>query len=155
MTPAVFSGTVARIDTGSAVRRLLESVQRWLGLAPASAANQQTAIVQVSQPWQGVQRSPVEVQTDGGAMCGLSFTAGQQYVIYAYETSGRLSASICSRTTNLRQAAVDLAFLQTQPMLTVRSTPGLILGAIAALLVGGGAAGAAAGALWSARRRAR
>jgi hypothetical protein len=69
----------------------------------------------VLQPFSGVEGAEVEVTTGhGGGDCGYNFVKGETYLVYAY--GGRdgkpLSASICSRTAPLTQAAEDLEFLR-------------------------------------------
>jgi len=51
----------------------------------------------------------------GGGDCGYQFKVGGQYLVYASKNpaSGRLSASICSRTKPLAEAAEDLRYLNT------------------------------------------
>jgi hypothetical protein len=58
---------------------------------------------------------PIEVVTGtGGGDCGYPFKVGQQYLLYASKTpSGRLSASICSRTRPIADAQEDLRYLTT------------------------------------------
>ena len=67
-TPAIFAGTVTQINSGSTIARLLAPLRQWLGLAQPPGLGNQLAVVQVSQSWKGVQTSPVNVHTDGGAM---------------------------------------------------------------------------------------
>jgi len=152
---AIFSGTVSQLNLGSALGRLLEPVRQWLGLAPAPSAYNQFAVVAVSQSWKGVRHSPVQVQTDGGAMCGFPFVSGQRYLIYAHASGGGLSATICSRTAELGLAGTDLAYLRTLPALVVTQSPpgaGWVWTAL-----GAGAAGLMllAGVALALRRRAR
>ncbi|HEY0174657.1 MAG TPA: carboxypeptidase regulatory-like domain-containing protein [Pyrinomonadaceae bacterium] len=69
----------------------------------------------VLQPFSGVEGAEVEVSTgQGGGDCGYQFRRGESYLVYAY--GGRdgkpLTASICSRTQPLSQAAEDLEFLR-------------------------------------------
>jgi hypothetical protein len=51
----------------------------------------------------------------GGGDCGYQFKPGVQYLVYASKspTSGRLSASICSRTKPFAEATEDLRYLTT------------------------------------------
>jgi len=53
----------------------------------------------------------------GGGDCGYDFKEGERYLIYAFRSvsSGRLTASICSRTRLLSEAAEDLKYLGSPP----------------------------------------
>ena len=101
---AVFVGTV--IDKSDRARPNERGVVEW------------TPVVfkfTVLQPFGGVEGAEVEVVTGrGGGDCGYQFIKGGSYLVYAH--GGRdgkpLTASICSRTKPLSQAAEDLEFLR-------------------------------------------
>lgn len=45
------------------------------------------------------------------AACGFGFEKGKKYMVYAYDSGGELTATLCSRTALLKQAEEDLAGL--------------------------------------------
>jgi hypothetical protein len=101
---AVFSGTVLSIeqmDDHDALGRSWESrvvrfnVQRGFINGPSGTVDVVTGM--------------------GGGDCGYRFKVGVQYLVYASKNpaSGRLSASSCSRTKPLDEAAEDLRYLTT------------------------------------------
>jgi hypothetical protein len=65
----------------------------------------------------GVEGTTVAVRTGhGGGDCGFDFKEGRSYLVYAYRhRDGWLTASICSRTRLLSDAAEDLAFFAALP----------------------------------------
>jgi hypothetical protein len=155
--PAVFTGTVAHIGgaSGSGLVRLLEPLRQWLGLAPVPNAYAVLATVDVHSAWKGVTTTPVAVLTDASsASCGYAFSAGQQYLIYAFADGSSYSTNLCTRTVELAQAAADLAYLQTVPTLAVSPAPGASL--LPAFCLGLAALLASSALLipWALRRRA-
>ncbi len=109
----------------------------------------------VEKAWKGLSKedfnSPLQIVTPGNsAMCGIDFTEGETYVVYAGTNSenGNLQAGLCSRTALASQATDDLAQLgdgissdtesipnQNKPKintitLLIVGTAGLILGSI-------------------------
>jgi protocatechuate 3,4-dioxygenase beta subunit len=104
---AVFVGTVTGVRTREA-----KSVE-----AARAEVNWWPVVVKFSvvQPFHGVEGAEVLVMTgSGGGDCGYQFRRGESYLVYAH--GGRdgkpFSASICSRTQPLSQAAEDLEFLR-------------------------------------------
>ncbi|SFB03914.1 MULTISPECIES: hypothetical protein [unclassified Bacillus (in: firmicutes)] len=71
----------------------------------------------MNSTWKGVSESQVIVVTgQGGGDCGIDFVEGEEYLVYAnqssiYEDSDYLSAGICSRTNELSAAEEDLLVL--------------------------------------------
>lgn len=67
----------------------------------------------VLNTWKGDCRKEVEIfTTDHTAMCGYPFRHHESYLVYTYaDQSGRLWASLCSRTKELGQAGEDLKVL--------------------------------------------
>ena len=66
----------------------------------------------VTQRWKGPSDATLVVGTSGSsASCGVSFTTGQRYLVYASTSEGQLSTNLCSRTAPLDSAADDLAAL--------------------------------------------
>src|SRR5688572_15022207 len=62
--------------------------------------------------WKGVSGPEASVRTgSGGGDCGYDFRVGETYLVYASQWRDTLGTSICTRTTPLSQARVDLAEL--------------------------------------------
>ncbi|EYF05656.1 hypothetical protein [Chondromyces apiculatus] len=79
------------------------------GAAPGS-----TLLVKfdVSTSWKGPPGATIEVRTaSDGAACGLYFTEGAEWLVYASTNDGALSTGLCSRSKPLADAAEDLAQL--------------------------------------------
>ncbi len=77
--------------------------------------------------WKLVGNTTVQIQTGrGGGDCGYEFTIGSDYLVYASHAYGKPNAylvtSICSRTTELSQAAEDMAYLNTLPTLGLKKS---------------------------------
>jgi hypothetical protein len=63
----------------------------------------------------GMDRVNVHTPPDEGS-CGIDFTVGAVYLVYADETSaGGLGSHYCSRTRLASRASADLAFLRALP----------------------------------------
>ncbi|MCM3759799.1 hypothetical protein M3212_03240 [Alkalihalobacillus oceani] len=77
----------------------------------------------VDRAWKGVNETEIIIATGlGGGDCGIDFIVGEEYVVYANQSSwyasiAPLEAIICSRTTSLAAAEEDLRELGegTQP----------------------------------------
>ncbi len=95
---AVFTGTVSSIRSA---------------LLPFGTGK--TVTFAVDKTWKGVTDKRLIVATaKDSAECGFPFTTGGQYLVYARNEGGQsLSASLCSRTKELAQAADDLTALGT------------------------------------------
>ena len=66
----------------------------------------------VARSWKGVARSTIVLTTPASsASCGVGFVQGQEYLVYALKSEGRLETNLCSRTTQLGSAGADLAVL--------------------------------------------
>ena len=93
---AVFSGRVTAVS------------------APADAGGSMPVQVTfaVARSWKGVDRPAIVVNTPASsASCGVNFEKGQEYLVYALRSEGRLETNLCSRTTQLGAAGADLAVL--------------------------------------------
>lgn len=69
------------------------------------------ALMEIDRTWKGINQSQAWVYTNygGSAACGMDFTEGETYLIYAHITEGnRIETSICSRSADLTQAGDDL-----------------------------------------------
>lgn len=92
---AVFTGTVASVEM-------------------VSESNPQSVVVRINVEQAFVNAPPpVATLTMDISGCTFSFKAGQQYLVYAYNRSGKLTTSSCSRTRPLADAAEDLRYLST------------------------------------------
>ncbi len=103
-TSAIFTGRVTKID-----------------LVTEEAADGQKQVkrlvrLRVQERWRGLQGTrDVTIATGaGGGDCGFQFDQGQTYLIYANQSvqTGRYETGICSRTSLIEEAAVDLAYLR-------------------------------------------
>jgi hypothetical protein len=147
---AVFLGKVTQIDDPQWLARIVP----WLPVT-YSSADPVYAHFDVSDSWKGVSTTTVQVETAASsASCGFAFEVGKQYIVYAYDSAGKLMTGLCTRTTEAALAAADLAYLGAQPKLTLTPAPsvfpfGLVFGAGAVLLLTVGLS-----AVWLMRRRA-
>ena len=93
---AVFSGQVTSIDrmggSGSSSRRRIR--------------------VRVQERFRGsITTAHGELELFTGAVCGYPFKVEREYLVYAgFHEDGRLTASVCSRTTLLERAVDDLTY---------------------------------------------
>ncbi len=84
------------------------------GRVDAGAAESVDVTFEVSRVWKGAESRTVLLKTPGSsASCGFNFEQGQEYVVYASQQEGNLTAGLCSRTQLLASAADDLAALGT------------------------------------------
>ena len=76
----------------------------------------------VQQAWKGVASRRVILLTGrGGGDCGVDFTPGVDYIVYAYPPAGDgCQTTICTRTRELAGGADDLEFLRQHPALRIR-----------------------------------
>lgn len=104
-TSAIFVGRVTRMRT---VTDETEDGQE---------RQSQIVTLRVQERWQGVEgERDVEVRTGaGGGDCGFDFRRDGVYLVYANASvlSGRLETGICSRTSPVEEAEVDLAYLRS------------------------------------------
>lgn len=74
-------------------------------------------LIEVEETWKGVSESQVIITTgSGGGDCGYEFQVGQEYLVYATESTmygdkAELVTVICDRTTGLSAAQEDLTVL--------------------------------------------
>lgn len=93
---AVFAGKVVQVS----------------GQVDGGAAETVEVRLEVSQVWKGAESRTVLLKTPGSsASCGFNFEQGREYVVYASQQEGNLTAGLCSRTSPLASAADDLAVL--------------------------------------------
>lgn len=59
--------------------------------------NEIVATFEVMQSWKGVKESKIIVQS-GTHSCGFRFEMGKEYVVYGYNSEGKLSTNLCTRT---------------------------------------------------------
>lgn len=66
-------------------------------------SNTVTIKIAVQKYWKGKISKEVKITTaKDSAMCGFNFEVGKDYLVYASETDGKLSTTICSRTAQVR-----------------------------------------------------
>lgn len=74
-----------------------------------SSADPIAVLFEVEETWKGLDQTQVIIYTErDSASCGYEFTLNQQYLVYANETDGELRTGLCSRTTPLLTADMDL-----------------------------------------------
>lgn len=100
LSKAVFSGKVVDIK----VRRSLKGYTT------------QSVLFEVTKTWKGVEQSQIRITTgQGGGDCGYNFKKGNEYLVYAYESTmygaKSLVSTTCSRTDVLSSSQKDLAVL--------------------------------------------
>ncbi len=131
---AVFTGTAVRVPARPSrfsvyARETLRTVDGFLGTELAGLRSPVTFEVDAS--WKGVTTTRTVVHTYSG---GLPFVEGHRYLIYAFRWEGDLNWGICSRTTAVQDATVDLAALAKRDRLALREpTPAYRLVGLAAL----------------------
>ena len=81
-------------------------------VTPYTPDDRTTVGFDVSAVWKGVVHARMYITTPPtGGSCGSTFTEGEPYIVYAYDSAygdGSYTASICSRTAPLGQAQADL-----------------------------------------------
>jgi hypothetical protein len=72
--------------------------------------------IRIELNWKGAKGNEIMIVTGkGNGDCGYSFTVGQRYLVYAYQTSNsQLSTNICQRTALLSDAEKDIAILENR-----------------------------------------
>ena len=72
--------------------------------------------MRIESSWKGAKSNEIVIVTGkGNGDCGYSFTVGQRYLVYAYQTSNsQLSTNICQRTALLSDAEKDIAILENR-----------------------------------------
>jgi hypothetical protein len=73
----------------------------------------------VSDSWKGLSTSAITVLSSFGLNCGVSFTTGVDYMVYATSSPVGWRTSTCAGTVELADAAPDLAFLAPRPKLNL------------------------------------
>ena len=80
--------------------------------ATVTADDRTTVGLEVSTVWKGTVHEDMYVTTPPtGGSCGFSFTEGEEYILYGYDSAyadGGYTVSICSRTALLSQAQADI-----------------------------------------------
>ncbi|MFE8698795.1 hypothetical protein ACFYKT_21150 [Cytobacillus sp. FJAT-53684] len=75
-----------------------------------------SVLFEVTNTWKGIQQSQVIITTgQGGGDCGIDFKVGQDYLVYAHESTmygeNTLVTVICDRTNKLSSLQQDLEVL--------------------------------------------
>lgn len=73
----------------------------------------------VYQIWKGEHKETITIQDIPG---WAYFTVGEEYLVYAKESEGELHSSVCTRSSVLEDAKVDLVELG-KPIYTLKETP--------------------------------
>lgn len=97
---AVFSGKVVKVRENRSLKGYITK----------------SVLFEVSKIWKGVEQSQIIITTgQGGGDCGFDFKEGQEYLIYANESTmygaKSLVSVICDRTNELDSSQEDLAIL--------------------------------------------
>src|SRR4051794_7047671 len=93
---AVFSGRVAALA----------------GAVDAGGSDPVQVTFAIGKVWKGTDQPTIDVLTPASsASCGFEFVQGEEYLVYASESEGRLQTNLCSRTALLAMAGDDLAVL--------------------------------------------
>ncbi len=102
-TSAIFTGRVTKIDTFTEESDGQTRVRKLVTL-------------RVQDRWRGVQgkRDVIVATGAGGGDCGFQFDQNQTYLVYANQSvqTGNYETGICSRTSLVKDAAADLAYLR-------------------------------------------
>ena len=84
-------------------------------VTPYTPDDRTTVGLDVSAVWKGVVHARMYITTPPtGGSCEFTFTEGEPYIVYAYDSAygdSSYTASICSRTAPLGQAQADLGAL--------------------------------------------
>lgn len=91
----------------------VQSVTQPVSSFLSSSADPVKAVIQVKQVWKGDVAQKVAVYTAlSSESCGYEgFTAGKEYIVFAYEDSGHLATGLCEGTKLLSEAQEELAWL--------------------------------------------
>ncbi|MFJ7737699.1 hypothetical protein ACIQ2D_15400 [Lysinibacillus sp. NPDC097287] len=67
---------------------------------------------EVEESWKGLNQTQVTVYTERySASCGYEFNLNTAYLVYAHEANGAFNVNLCSRTTPLLTAEMDISEL--------------------------------------------
>jgi hypothetical protein len=88
-----------------------------------------TVYFKVNETWKGINETEVAISTgSGGGDCGIAFVEGKKYLVYASISDmygdKSLTSIICSRTTELGNAAEDIDILGQGQVPTQDMKPG-------------------------------
>lgn len=145
---SVFVGTVTSIHGSRSGSGLADRVRDQLGLEEPYGREVRFT---VTDSWKGVQSATTGVWTGfGGGDCGIGFNVGSSYLVYAFESEGASYTGICTRTMDVSSASADLAYLQSQPHLTLSAQTRFLPRQIA---VSASALAVLVSALWMWRRK--
>ncbi|HKP71227.1 MAG TPA: hypothetical protein VJV05_18230 [Pyrinomonadaceae bacterium] len=72
--------------------------------------------LKIKNAYKGSLGKTVTVYTGiGDSDCGYRFRVSKRYLVYAYQSEGRLTTGICTRTRELKNASEDITFLSELP----------------------------------------
>jgi hypothetical protein len=132
---AVFAGKVLALSRPNDAPSLVEWANRLPGIY-IPGYSYWRADVAVSDSWKGMNETGLTVLSSFGLNCGVRFTVGVDYLIYATDSPVGWRTSTCAGTVELADAAPDLQFLSAYPKLQL-SWPlqwQLLLGSVALAL---------------------
>lgn len=113
---AVFTGKVLTLSRPNDAPPLVDWANQLPGIY-IPGYSYWRADMSVSDSWKGMTESGLTVLSSFGLNCGVSFTVGVDYLIYATESPVGWRTSTCAGTVQLADAAPDLQFLSTHPKL--------------------------------------
>jgi hypothetical protein len=102
--------------------------------------------VKVIESWKGIASKNITIYTSiDSASCGVHFESGKEYLIYAHLEDGKYTTYLCSRTSELVNAQLDLQELgkgtfpaDTADSQNNPSTHNMVIGSVSIVLILGG-----------------
>jgi hypothetical protein len=114
---SIFAGKFVRSEWRAGVRNEMHEIALESEGKKGEPYQVEVQIFEVETWWKGPGTREVALVTDhtrapdkteSMSDCGLGFTIGQTYLIYAYDNDKNLSTSACSRTAKLASARGDV-----------------------------------------------
>lgn len=115
---AVFVGKVLSLSRPNQPPPLIDWANRLPGVY-IPGYSYWRADVAISDSWKGLSDTSVTVLSSFGLNCGVNFTVGVDYLIYAVDSPVGWRTSTCAGTVTLADAAPDLQFLRSFPKLSL------------------------------------
>jgi hypothetical protein len=113
---AVFVGQVIELSRPNDAPLVVEWLNKVPGVYVPGYAYWR-AYMAVSDSWKGMNTKAVTVLSSFGLNCGVSFTVGMDYMIYAIDSPVGWRTSTCAGTVELASAGPDLQYLAARPKL--------------------------------------
>ena len=114
---AIFAAKFVRTEWRTGIRNEMHEIALDSEGKKGEPYEVEVQIFQVQTWWKGAGTREVALATDhtrapdkteSMSDCGLGFTVGQTYLVYAYEDGKNLSTNACSRTAKLASARGDV-----------------------------------------------